>query len=83
MWLCETGKYRLCSYHAKGLGKLSKLTVPHPVYIVLGTTDKVRQCNYRCLFSDVLDAEELDNPRKATQRVMTFGGNLFNDQIEN
>ena len=81
--VCEPGSYRWSSYRTNGLGKLSKLTVPHLVYTALGTTDKVRQYNYRGLFSDVLDAEELDNLRKATQRGMAFGSNLFKDQIEN
>ena len=78
----DPGGYRWSSYRANALGKMSRLVVPHEVYISLGSTSEKRRSSYRNLFSEILDAEVLADLRKATQSGLAFGSDIFKDQVE-
>lgn len=76
---CE---YPWSSYHHNAYGKTNALLTPHLLYEGLGKTMKERQENYRNLFSDLLDKEDIRAIRNAARFSMPLGDNRFKEQIE-
>jgi len=78
----EPSEYSWSSYSCNGLGKVSALRAPHPIYQSLGKTEKERQREYRALFSAHIDGALLDEIRKSAQKGLALGGEWFTRQIE-
>ncbi len=78
----DPGEYPWSSYSSNALGRKSKLTTPHNIYMSLASTPEGRLTAYRELFNEVLEQEALDDLRCATQSGLAFGSEYFKDQIE-
>jgi putative transposase len=74
--------YRWSSYQCNGLGKQSKLCVPHDEYLGLGRYDDERQVNYRALFETHIDGPVLDSIRGALNKGLALGNERFKEEIE-
>jgi len=62
-------------------GKKSDLIVPHDEYLRLGRSLADRKKNYRALFKAHIDAEEVNNIRKATNGNYVLGNERFQAEI--
>ena len=79
--VADPGQYRWSSYRANGLGGTDVRLSPHERYCALGGEDRERQAAYRALFRPELDAEAVDDIRKALQLGMPVGSERFAEMI--
>ncbi|MDP2881937.1 MAG: hypothetical protein Q8N89_10175, partial [Azonexus sp.] len=77
----DPGQYRWSSYRANGLGQTDVRLSPHELYRSLGGDSGERQVAYRALFRPELDAEAVDDIRKALQLGMPVGNERFAEMI--
>ncbi len=78
----DPGEYSWSSYSCNGLGKVSALRTPHPLYQSLGMTEGKRQYQYRELFNVHVDGPLLDDIRKSTNKGLALGSERFTSEIE-
>ncbi len=78
----DPAHYRWTSYRANGLGEADAQLTPHPLYLVLGDSDKERQANYRALFRAQLDRAAIDDIRLALNQNQPLGNERFYAKIE-
>ncbi|MBU1426199.1 MAG: transposase [Gammaproteobacteria bacterium] len=78
----DPGEYRWSSYRWHGLGMSNELITDHPLYVAQGMEEEARRAAYRALFRAHLDAEALDEIRKATSRSLPLGSERFKEQVE-
>ena len=76
------GAYPWSSYSTNAYGKPNELITPHPTFLQLGTSAKIRQENYRELFSLSLGKDEIHAIRTAAQFSTPLGDECFKEQIE-
>lgn len=76
------GEYKWSSYHANAQGDINSLIESHPLYIELGTNEKVRQENYRELFRHQMDNDILHEIRESLNHELVLGHSYFKDKIE-
>lgn len=79
--VADPGQYRWSSYRANGLGQTDVRLSPHEHYCALGRDSGERQAAYRALFRPELDAEAVDEIRKALQLGMPVGSERFAEMI--
>lgn len=77
----DPAHYRWSSYRANGLGQANELISPHPGYLELGTSDKLRQAAYRHLFRAHLDDDAIDDIRLAFNQSLPLGDSRFHAEI--
>ncbi|MFV2004096.1 MAG: transposase [Gammaproteobacteria bacterium] len=75
-------EYQWASYQCNAQGKQVSLIEPHPNYLELGSTAKVRQQAYRELFVDHIDPETLHEIRDSLNHELVFGRSYFKDKVE-
>ena len=78
----DPADYSWSSYQSNGLGKQTKLLLPHPLYLRLGTTDKERQQHYRALFKHQVEGKLLEDIRKAANKGLVLGNERFVGEVE-
>ncbi|MEQ9210374.1 MAG: transposase [Pseudomonadales bacterium] len=78
----DPADYGWSSYRCNALGVPAKLCTPHELYLRLGSTAQERQASYRDLFSQELDASDLEDIRTSTNRGLALGDNHFKSKIE-
>lgn len=76
------GAYPWSSYSTNAYGKTNELITPHPVFLQLGASVKIRQEHYRELFSSSLRKSEIHAIRTAAQFSTPLGNERFKEQIE-
>ena len=77
----DPGQYRWSSYRANGLGQVDPRLTPHECYQSLGGGAGERQAAYRALFRPELEAEAVDDIRKALRLGMPLGNARFAETI--
>jgi len=75
-------EYRWSSYHANACGKENILINPHPIYTSLAKTETQRQHDYRALFENTLDIEDVHEIREALNQELVLGREDFKDKIQ-
>lgn len=75
-------EYRWSSYQANAFGKENILTNPHPLYTSLATFENERLFNYRELFKNDLDINEVHEIREALNQELVLGREDFKDKIQ-
>ncbi len=76
-------KHYLWSSHlANAYGEQDELLTPHPLYLRLGGTKKVRQMRYQDLFREEIDSTLLYEIRHSAQTGTPLGKKKFKDEIE-
>lgn len=78
----DPAEYSWSSYQINGLGKVSPLSTPHPLYLSLGKTDKQRQRNYRLLFEEEIDSKVIEDIRDAANKGLALGSESFIAHVE-
>ena len=76
------GAYTWSSYSTNAYGKTNELITPHPVFLQLGTSAKIRRVHYRRLFSSSLGKDEIHAIRTAAQFSIPLGNERFKKKIE-
>lgn len=79
--VAHPAQYRWSSYRANALGEATTLVQPHTVYHALGQGLASCQMAYRELFQPVLEANVLDEIRRATNGNFALGNPAFVEQI--
>ena len=74
--------YKWSSYRANGLGLVSRLLTHHPLYLALGDITEQRCARYRALFAAQLDANLLQDVRRAVHTGMALGSGRFLEEVE-
>ena len=80
--VADPADYRWSSYCAHGIGRVSKLWTPHPLYLGLGDTDSERRVRYRSLFQSSIEGELLSEVRQSVNRGLALGSERFRQEIE-
>lgn len=75
------GRFIWSSFAANALGRSDPLVAPHPRYLALGDSRSDRQATYRALFRSVLDCEDLNAIRNATNKAWGLGNPRFLERI--
>ncbi|MGC9385838.1 MAG: transposase [Hydrogenovibrio sp.] len=75
-------QYSWSSYPVNALGKESDLCTPHPQYLALGNSAKIRQANYRSLFQELLEEPLIEEIRQMTNKSLAIGSERFKLEIE-
>ena len=75
------GAYRWSSYSTNAYGKCNSLITPHPVFLELGASAKIRQKHYRELFFSSLGKDVIHAIRTAAQFSTPLGNERFKEQI--
>ena len=78
----DPGVYQWSSYRFNADGLADALVSPHPLYEQLGDNPASRRAAYRALFSNHVDARELDAIRGATETGAVLGNDRFRSEIE-
>ena len=78
----DPANYTWSSYQVNGLGKISSLRTPHPLYLALASDKQQRQVSYRCLFTHQVEGKLLDDIRKSINKGMAIGTDRFKLEIE-
>ena len=78
----DPANYTWSSYQVNGIGKISSLCTPHPLYLGLGSDKQQRQISYRCLFTHQVEGKLLEDIRKSINKGMAIGTNRFKLEIE-
>lgn len=80
--VAQPGEYRWSSHRAHIGEAEPKLWVPHPEYLRLGSDKTERVAAYQALFSEVLDAERVQQIRDSLNRGHALGTSRFRDEME-
>jgi putative transposase len=80
--VADPAEYKWSSYTCNALGKRSGLLKPHPLYLALGQEHGQRLARYRAMFHSHVDADMLDDIRKATQKGLALGSDRFIERLE-
>jgi putative transposase len=78
----DPAHYRWTSYRANALGQQDGLLTPHPLYLALGQTEKLRREAYRALFRAHLDTDAIGDIRLALNQSQPLGSARFYAKIE-
>ena len=78
----DPADYTWSSYQCNGLGKISKLLSPHPLFSGLGASDETRQSAYRALFTEHVEGQLLDDIRQAANKGLVLGSKRFVEEVE-
>ena len=78
----EPSEYAWSSYPCNGLGKKTDLITPHPAYLAIAQEDNLRLSAYRELFTHYIATKLIDDIRKATNKGLALGNDLFKAEIE-
>lgn len=70
-------EYRWSSYRCNAQGEKNSLVAPHPAYLRLGDTPKLRREAYQALFRSNLDEQTLADIRNCTNKGWVLGGDEF------
>jgi len=79
--VADPAQYPWSSYRANGLGRTDDRLSPHERYLSLGMDGEERQTAYRALFRPELDAEAVNDIRKALQLGVPVGSERFAETI--
>ncbi len=74
-------EYRWSSYRCNAQGKINKIVKPHFMYDALGSSETIRQSNYRELFRIDLDPGLIDEIRKVTNGNFVLGNDRFKEEV--
>ncbi|MCB1772804.1 MAG: transposase [Gammaproteobacteria bacterium] len=74
--------YPWSSYPANGLNKPLRMWTAHRIWLDLGSTDEQRAENYRGLFDEQLEKEELRKIRQTVNTGLLLGDDRFLAEIE-
>jgi len=74
-------EYPWSSYRCNALGKSDTLVTPHPEYLALGQSVKLRQTRYRSLFHTQLPDKTLAEIRQATNKAWCLGDSRFAEEV--
>jgi putative transposase len=74
--------YKWSSYQINGMGKVSDLCTPHPLYLAIDHSAKTRQLAYRELFKTRVEGTLLTEIRDATNKGLAVGNQHFKKEIE-
>jgi len=74
--------YRWSSFHANGWGEYDALISPHLEYKRLARKEKDRLIRYRQLFRSLIDDDDLNAIRDATNKGWALGNDRFRAKIE-
>lgn len=74
--------YPWSSYPANGLNKPRRMWTAHRIWLDLGSTDDQRAKNYRDLFDEQLEKEELQDIRRTVNTGLLLGDDRFRAEIE-
>jgi putative transposase len=80
--VATAGDYQWSSYRYNGHGAPSQILTPHDTYVALGTTGRQRRANYRALFAEAMNADELQLVRDSLQHNHVLGSNRFKGRME-
>ena len=75
-------EYPWSSYSTNAYGTQNKLITLHPIFLQLGASAKIRQENYRALFSSSLGKDEIHAIQTAARFSTPLGNERFKEQIE-
>ncbi len=75
-------QYPWSSYHCNGRGKADDIVSPHPLYRLLGRSDKDRQVAYKALFKGKINGNQLTEIRNAWQTGTPLGDETFLQKVE-
>jgi len=78
----DPADYRWSSYGAHAFGRVSKLWMPHQLYLGLGDTNSERRARYRGLFEAHIEAELLLEVRQSVNRGLALGTERFKQEVE-
>ncbi|MDC2889734.1 transposase [Psychrosphaera algicola] len=78
----DPANYLWSSYQINGLGKVSKLCSPHPLYLRLGDNKFDRLKAYREIFRSHVDGPLLHDIREALNKSMALGSERFKLEVE-
>lgn len=76
------GDYLWSSFCANGLGKAMSLWTPHMSYQRLGNSLLERAKVYRGLFRELVDPEDINQIRRASNQGMAVGSERFKREVE-
>jgi len=76
------GEYTWSSYQTNAYGDNVGCITPHPVYMALSEVKDERLYNYRELFSNALDYEQLHDIRESLNQELVLGSGSFKEKIE-
>jgi len=75
-------EYRWSSYAANATGKVDKVLKHHELYLALGVRQDTRSHNYRELFRQALEPEQVHDIRTTVQTGTPLGNDRFRQQVE-
>jgi len=75
--------YPWSSYPTNAHGKTNELITPHSIFLQLGASARIRQEQYRKLFSSALGKDEIHAIQTAAQFSTPLGNERFRKHIEN
>lgn len=78
----DPADYSWSSYRINTFWTSSELCTPHPEYMKLGETKKLRLENYQSLFTHQIDEQLLEDIRQNTNKGMALGNSRFKEEIE-
>jgi|TARA_B110000902_G_C14247097_1_gene564694 putative transposase len=78
----DPADYHWSSYQINGLGKVSDLCTPHPIYLALHSNAIQRQAHYRALFTSHVEGQLLADIRVNSNKGMAIGNEPFKQEIE-
>ena len=76
------GEYRWSSFYRNAHGGKDDLITPHVTYLSLGISDAMRMLEYRRLFQDSLDKEDIETIRDHVNQGKVLGSETFRNRIE-
>lgn len=74
-------EYPWSSYRCNALGKSDTLVTPHPEYLALSHSVKLRQTRYRSLFQTQLPDKTVAEIRQATNKAWCLGDSRFAEEV--
>lgn len=78
----DPSEYSWSSYACNALGVATELQTPHPLYLALGKSEKVRLKNYRELFKAHVEPELTEEIRVNINKGLALGDDRFASEIE-
>ncbi len=78
----DPAHYLWSSYRAHALGHQPQMWRPHPEYLALGSTKRLRQSSYQNLFAAQLSTEQVTDIRQAINTGLVLGTDRFQAEAE-
>ena len=78
----EPAHYRWSSYRSNALGQMDTLLTPHATYLSLANNEEARQSNYRGLFANEIDVQQITDIRMALQQSQPLRNSRFAEMLE-